>query len=328
MTPHHSPDWYDRMYNNRALVPDFANHLEQWTRDSQVVRDSQPCLTDISYGSGPSETLDIFTATKPGLSTSSQSPQRHGQSTPDQAPQGQKTSSQSPQNHRPSSAHSSSSPVLVFLHGGYWRALDKSDHSFVAPSLTEQGITVVVPNYALCPAVTIPEIVMQMVKALVWVWRHIDTWGGDASRIHVAGHSAGGHLAAMMLACDWQACAPDLPPDLVKSALSVSGLYELDSLRRSPMLQEALRLDDEQVLKASPAWLPAPMRGVLHSVVGGLESEAFLAHNQLIQNAWGRERVPTAQVLPGLHHFSMMKAFATPGHALNQQLLALCQGKP
>jgi arylformamidase len=131
----------------------------------------------------------------------------------------------------------------------------------------------------------------------------------------------------MMLACDWRAYAPDLPPDLVKSVLSVSGLYELDSLRRSPMLQEALRLDDEQVFKASPAWLPAPKRGVLHTVVGGMESEAFLAHNQLIQNAWGKQRVPTAQVLPGLHHFSMMKAFATPGHALNQQLLALCQVK-
>ncbi len=306
MTPHHSPDWYDRMYNNRALVPDFANYLQQWTRDSHAVRDSQPCLTDISYGSGPSETLDIFTAAKPGHTTPSQASQ----------------------NHRPNGANSASSPVLVFLHGGYWRALDKSDHSFVAPSLTEQGITVVVPNYALCPAVTIPEIVMQMVKALAWVWRHIDTWGGDASRIHVAGHSAGGHLAAMMLACDWRAYAPDLPPDLVKSALSVSGLYELDSMRRSPLLQEALRLDEEQVLKASPAWLPAPKHGALHSVVGGLESEAFLAHNQLIQKSWGAERVPTAQVLPGLHHFSMMNAFATPGHVLNQQVLALCQGKP
>jgi arylformamidase len=305
MTPHHSPDWYDRMYNNRALVPDFANHLQQWTRDSQAVRDSQPCLTDLSYGSGPSELLDVFTADKPS----------------------QNTPSQAPQNHRPNAANSSGSPVLVFLHGGYWRALDKSDHSFVAPSLTKQGITVVVPNYALCPAVTIPEIVMQMVKALAWIWRHIDTWGGDASRIHVAGHSAGGHLGAMMLACDWRAYAPDLPPDLVKSALSVSGLYELDSLRRSPLLQEALRLDEEQVLKASPAWLPAPKRGELHSVVGGLESEAFLAHNQLIQTAWGRARVPTAQVLPGLHHFSMMSAFATPGHALNQQVQALCQGK-
>ena len=282
-TSHHSPDWHDRMYNNRALVPDFATYLQQWTTDSKAVRDSQPCLTDISYGAGPSENLDIFTTSKP------------------------------------------QAPVLVFLHGGYWRALDKSDHSFVAPSLTSQGVCVVVPNYALCPAVTIPQIVMQMVKALAWVWRHIDHWGGDPSRIHVAGHSAGGHLAAMMMACQWRACAPDLPPDLVKSALSVSGLFELDSIRRSPLLQEALRLDEAQVLQASPAWMPAPAHGVLHSVVGGLESEAFLAHNQLIQKAWGHQRVPVAQVLPGLHHFSMMNAFATPGHALNRQLLQLCQ---
>ena len=301
MTPHHSPDWYDRMYNNRALVPDFANYLQQWTRDSEAVRQTHACLTDLRYGNGPNENLDIFTTAK------------HLASAPRQVLQSELQS------------NLTSSPVLVFLHGGYWRALDKSDHSFVAPSLTEQGLTVVVPNYALCPAVTIPQIVMQMVKALAWVWRHIGTWGGDATRIHVAGHSAGGHLAAMMMACDWRAYAPDLPPDLVKSALAVSGLYELESMRRSPLLQEALRLDEEQVRQASPAWLPAPQRGALHSVVGGLESEAFLAHNQLIQDAWGPKRVPTAQVLPGLHHFSIMNAFATRGHALNQQVLALCQ---
>ncbi|MEN9689069.1 MAG: hypothetical protein RI998_1066 [Pseudomonadota bacterium] len=282
-TSHHSPEWHDRVYNNRALVPDFANHLAQWAADSQAVRETAPCLTDLRYGTGPSENLDIFTT----------------------AP--------------------AKAPVLVFLHGGYWRALDKSDHSFVAPSLTAEGVCVVVPNYALCPLVTIPQIVMQMVKALAWVWRHIDTWGGDPERIHVAGHSAGGHLAAMMMACDWQRYAPDLPADLVKSALSVSGLYELDSLRRSPLLQEALRLDDQQVLQASPAWMPAPQQGVLHSVVGGLESEAFLAHNQLIQQAWGPERVPVAEVLPGLHHFSMMTALTTPGHALNKQLRQLCK---
>ena len=296
MSSHQSPDWYDQMYNNRALVPDFANYLQQWTHDSQAVRNHHPCLTDLRYGSGPSENLDIFTAQLGHESTASLCKQT-----------------------------SPLSPVVVFLHGGYWRALDKSDHSFVAPALTAQGVTVVVPNYALCPTVTIPDIVMQMVKALAWVWRHIGTWGGDPSRIHVAGHSAGGHLAAMMMACNWQQYAPDLPPDLVKSALSVSGLYELDSLRHSPLLQEALRLDDTQVLKASPAWMPAPRQGILHSVVGGLESEAFLAHNQLIQNAWGVQRVPVAEVIPGLHHFSMMNAFASPGHALNKRLLKLCQ---
>jgi arylformamidase len=278
-----SPEWFDRVYNNRALVPDFATYLQRWTADSQAVRHTQPCLTDLRYGSGPSENLDIFTTSQ------------------------------------------AKAPVLVFLHGGYWRALDKSDHSFVAPALTEQGVCVVVPNYALCPAVTIPDIVMQMVKALAWVWRHIDTWGGDPSRIHLAGHSAGGHLTAMLMGCDWRAYEPDLPPDLVKTSLSVSGLYELDSVRQSPLLQQDLRLDDKQVLACSPAWMVPPMTGQLFSVVGGLESEAFLSHNQLIQNAWGRQCVPVAQVVPGLHHFSMMDAFATRGHPLNDLVLGVCQ---
>jgi arylformamidase len=280
-----SPEWFDRVYNNRALVPDFATYLERWTADSQAVRQSQPCLTDLRYGSGPSENLDIFTTAQ------------------------------------------AKAPVLVFLHGGYWRALDKSDHSFVAPALTEQGVCVVVPNYALCPAVTIPQIVMQMVKALAWVWRHIDTWGGDPSRIHVAGHSAGGHLTAMLMGCDWRAYEPDLPPDLVKTSLSVSGLYELDSVRQSPLLQQDLRLDDKQVVACSPAWMVPPMTGQLFSVVGGLESEAFLSHNQLIQNAWGRQCVPVAQVVPGLHHFSMMDAFAKRGHPLNDLVLEVCQDR-
>src|SRR5688500_14744190 len=144
-------------------------------------------------------------------------------------------------------------PVLFFIHGGYWRALDKRDHSFVAPAFTREGVCVVVPNYALCPAVTIPEITMQMVRALAWTWRNVARHGGDPRRITVAGHSAGGHLAAMMLACLWPAHAPDLPADLVKGALSISGLHDLEPMMHTPFLQPSLRLTPEQVRKASPA---------------------------------------------------------------------------
>jgi arylformamidase len=97
-------------------------------------------------------------------------------------------------------------PVVIFIHGGYWRSLDKMDHSFVVPPFTAQGACVLVPNYALCPAVTIPDIAMQMVKATAWAYRNVHRFGGDPSRISVIGHSAGGHLAAMLLTCDWQAC--------------------------------------------------------------------------------------------------------------------------
>ncbi len=272
----------DRLYNNRGLVPDFAQHLSRWAADSARARTEQACLLDVPYGAGPNETLDLF----------------------------------------PAVAVTSPAPVLVFLHGGYWRGLDKADHSFVAPPFTQTGACVVVPNYALCPTVTVPQIVMQMVQALAWTWRHVAQYGGDPKRITVAGHSAGGHLAAMLLACQWQRWAADLPPRLVRNALSISGLYELDSIRRTPHLQVDLRLTPAQARKASPACLPSPGlvsgRGQLYSVAGGDESEAFLLQNRLIQQAWGRRTVPVCGLVPGLNHFSMLGALAQPGTRVNQ----------
>ena len=177
-------------------------------------------------------------------------------------------------------------------------------------------------NYALCPAVTIPEIVLQMVKALAWTWRHIAAHGGDPARITVAGHSAGGHLAAMLLACDWPAHAPDLPQALVKNALSISGLYDLEPIRQTPFLQD-LKLTPEQVRQASPVLLPRPTQGTLYSVAGGDESEEFLRQNRLIQQAWGAETVPVCESLPGLNHFSVLEALIAPGHRLHQLALEL-----
>ena len=217
-------------------------------------------------------------------------------------------------------------PIVVFIHGGYWRSLDKSDHSFVAPAIQKAGAMPVIVNYDLAPQVSISEICLQMVRALAWVWRHGADFGGDPERIHVVGHSAGGHLAAMVLACQWQRHEADLPPDLVKSALSISGLYELESISRSPMLQADLRLDAEQVLRCSPAWMPPPAHGTCWSVVGGLESEAFIRHHRLIQTAWGLQRVPVCEVLPGLHHFNVLTSLTDPSSRLHQMALSLMKG--
>ena len=216
-------------------------------------------------------------------------------------------------------------PVMVFIHGGYWRSLDKSDHSFIAPAFKKQGACVVMPNYDLCPAVTIPEITMQMVRALAWVYRNIAQHGGNPNRITVVGHSAGGHLATMMLACVWKAYSKDLPADLVKNALSISGLYDLEPLRHAPNVKDSLQLTPAQVRKASPALLPAPRKGTLYSAAGGSESAEFLRHNQLIQKAWGKKTVPVCEELPGLHHFSVLDALVDPAHLLHQlarQLIA------
>ena len=284
-TPSHDADWYDRMYNNRAMVPDFGQYFDRWVRQSAAAR-SQACSTSVAYGAHSTETLDIFPANRPNA------------------------------------------PVLVFIHGGYWRFLDKFDHSFVAPAFQRAGCTVVVPNYALCPAVTVPEITLQMVRALAWVWRHIGEYGGDAKRITVAGHSAGGHLAAMLMACDWPVFGKDLPKNVVHNAMSISGLHELESVRRSPMLQSGLRLTDEDVLKASPAWLPAPARGELMCVVGGDESQEFLRQNALMQQAWGAQRVPKAMAMPGRQHFSMLDALCETDHLVHQMACDLLGVRP
>ncbi|MDB5826767.1 MAG: esterase, partial [Variovorax sp.] len=219
-------------------------------------------------------------------------------------------------------------PVLVFIHGGYWRSLDKSRHSFIAPGFTRKGVCVVMPNYPLCPGtperpIGIPDIALRMVHALEWTWRHVAEHGGDPSRITVAGHSAGGHLAAMLLACEWAAVAADLPSNLVRNALSISGVHDLRPLQHTPFLIDSLRLTEADAQRASPALWPAPPRRTLYAVAGGNESEAFIRQAELIQDAWGKATVPVCDILPGLHHFSVVDALADPEHALHRHAMSL-----
>ncbi|MBI5257927.1 MAG: alpha/beta hydrolase [Burkholderiales bacterium] len=217
------------------------------------------------------------------------------------------------------------SPVLVFIHGGYWRALDKADHSFIAPAFVKAGAMVVVPNYGLCPQVTVEDIALQAAQALAWTCRHAAAHGGDPSRIVVVGHSAGAHLAAMLLACRWKQLGDDLPQRLVSGAIGISGLYDLEPVRQAPFLQADLHLTPAQVRRLSPAFFPRP-RGPLYALVGGDESEEFLRQNQLIRDQWGPSTVPVCEVLPGKHHFNVLHELVDPAshtHRLALHLLGL-----
>jgi arylformamidase len=186
----------------------------------------------------------------------------------------------------------------------------------------QAGATVVVPNYALCPAVGIEHIVMQMVQAVAWVYRHAADYGADPSRIVVAGHSAGGHLAAMLLACRWQQVGADLPHNLVRAALSISGVFDLEPLRHAPFLAADLKLTAASARKLSPAYLPAPP-GPLVAVVGGEESPEFLRQNQLIAHAWGPQTVPACETVAGCHHMNVLHELTKPSSRVHQWGLKL-----
>jgi arylformamidase len=213
-------------------------------------------------------------------------------------------------------------PVLVFIHGGWWRALDKSDVSFIAPTFVHAGATVVVPNYSLCPGtaeqpVSLQSLTLQLVRALAWTYRNVALYGGDPRRIVVAGHSAGGHLAAMLLSCHWPSVGPDLPAQLVKSALSISGVFDLEPVRQAPFLKDDLRLTPAQVKKLSPTYFPRP-KGKLCAVVGADESEEFLRQTALIHKAWGTKAVPVCEGMAGKNHFDVLHDLADPSSRLQE----------
>ena len=213
------------------------------------------------------------------------------------------------------------SPVHVFIHGGYWRRFTARDHSFVAPPLVAAGLAVVVVNYALCPTVTIDEIVRQVRAAIAWTRHHAADFGGDADRITVSGHSAGGHLTAMALATDW-AGTYDLPTDTVKAGLPISGLFDLAPFPYS-FLQPALQLDWGQVRRNSPIGLVPESAMPMTAAVGGDESAEFRRQSRSFADAWPGGRCVE---IPGCNHFTVLEELERPESLLRRTLLDLARG--
>ena len=209
-------------------------------------------------------------------------------------------------------AATTNAPVNLFVHGGYWQLFDKSDFSYVARGFVPRDVTTIVINYALAPDVGMDEIVRQNRAAVAWTWKNAQAFGADPERIHVSGHSAGGHLVAMLLATDWAAFASGLPPDIVKSGYAISGLFDLEPIRLC-YLNEVLAMDEAVAARNSPVRLAYPVEAPLLIAVGALESEEYHRQARAMETVWqGLDYSMQMMVAPDLDHFTIADKLGSP----------------
>jgi arylformamidase len=207
-------------------------------------------------------------------------------------------------------AGAAEAPLVVYIHGGYWQRGDRKDYSFVAKDLNAAGLDVALPSYTLCPAVSVMEIVAELRLSLAAIWQKTKT------HPVVTGHSAGGHLTGAMAATDWSRIA-GVPPDLVRAAVAISGVFDLSPLVGTS-INDLVHLDAETARAASPLSWPPPRRGhAFVAAVGGDESSEFLRQSREVADRWGRAGVASeCLVVPGTNHFTVVDELTKPASAL------------
>lgn len=268
-------------YDNRAAVPEHPQLFAQWAKDAAVFREvaAKDGRAELDIPYGPGKRQYIDLF----------------------------------------AATEPNAPLAMFIHGGYWRALDPKFHSHVAKGLYERGVTVAVAGYDLCPQVSIADIIQQTRAAALFLWRRF------GQRIMVYGHSAGGHLAAALIATDWTKLDPKAPADLVSAAYSISGLFDLTPLIHTTMNAD-LKLDEAAARAASPLFWPVPKGRVLDSVVGGAELPEFLRQARSIVDVWPNDKVEMRyEAFPGKNHFTVVGPLADSASAMVERLYQLAR---
>jgi arylformamidase len=260
-------------YDNRARVPGSAAILEGWSRDAEAFRTTW-ARSQLDLPYGTSA-RERFDLFLP--------------------------------------AAEGNAPLAVFIHGGYWQALDRKAVSHFARGLLLQGVAVAVPSYDLCPTVPLAKIVdqMQQLCAILCAKTH--------QAILAIGHSAGGHLAASLLGQDYSRFAKPLGRRVVPGALPISGVFELEPLLATTHGQ-ALKLSPESARALSPRFQD-PADGALHVVVGAAESDEVRRQSRDFAEAWGG----TLEEIAGLNHFTVLDPLTDPDSALTARAAAMAR---
>ena len=201
-------------------------------------------------------------------------------------------------------------PLFIFIHGGYWQRGDKSIYSFVAHSFVSSGIDVALIGYQLCPGASMTNIVEKIREAIVWIWNNADDYSISKHRINVSGHSAGGHITGMVLATDWSKISNDLPEDIVKTGIPISGLYQLDPIRKTT-IADALELDDAESLALSPHFFEPKTDAPILVTLGGGETPEFHWQTDNFVNKWkGLKASLDYFAEPDVDHFGVVERLA------------------
>lgn len=275
----------DAAYNNRIAVPHFqATYVDRWAAQSATVRTQVPCELDLAYGPSPRQRLDVF------------------------APSG--------------SAPPGGRPALLYFHGGYWQSNHKDSYSFLAPAVTGTGALYIAATYDLCPTVTMTTLIEQTRQVVDWLHAHAPDIGLDPRRLVVAGHSAGGHIAASLAHTDWS--ARGLSATALAGALPLSGLYDLEPIQLN-YLNAACRMDAAEAAKLSPIRHIRPGAPPTVLAVGAVELPELVRQTGDYGAALARAGVPPRAVIetPGDNHFSIVDGLFDPAGPLWPRLKEL-----
>ncbi len=209
-------------------------------------------------------------------------------------------------------------PLALFIHGGWWRSLDPSMFSHMARGMNAHGVAVAVLGYDLCPNVTVADIIEQIRRACLFLWQRLNR------PLLACGHSAGGHLAAAMVATDWPALYPKAPAGLVPSGYAISGVFDLTVLVTLSPNQD-MRLTQEDARKASPLFWPPPAGRTLDVTVGAQESSEFRRQSQALAKAWQGPVQTCYEEIAGANHFTVVDPLTDPQSAMVARIVELAQ---
>ena len=266
----------------RVAVPDH----ERWLADDLILSDEikgqLQVHRDQRYGDGPRQLADLFPASR---------------------------------------AMNRGAPIVLFYHGGFWRALSKDHVAFVAGPLAQTGAACVFPGYDLCPSVTLRAVVTEAKQALLWARQQAARLNADPDRIYVAGNSAGAHLAAMMMAEDWTAHGLARAP--IAGAILVTGIYDLRALPRI-QVNEDVRLSAEDIPALSPQFLPLRCSVPTIVAVGAAEPPLWIEQSHRFARKLSAAGADVRLMeLSGLHHFSITQSLSDSTAPLTRAILDL-----